>query len=657
MQRKTFLVTALAALLCVGVALASTATIDPSAELAVQRAAAQRIDQYRYDAAWSYWQAQRALQRVRTVKGKDVNPITVLHTFVDLDTDLGAQTIDADIAVSIQAREDGVTEAEFTVDALDDFAVTDDEGNDLPYINSGYGTVVVTLAETLNEGEGVVLHFHNAGTPNCAPDPYFGMTFCAVTEEIVFFAFTDWLPTKAAYTLEDYYTGGTMDIDIHTPPDYVATTTSDPNGVEDLGDELIHHFVGHFGLTYIGLAFAQFEVFAGATESGKPVKAYLHSGDNSYAQQWADIGADILDYFTGVYTPYLYNKQDLIQTIDALGGGVGPQSATFYYATAFNTDPAQFYSESIYSHELAHSWWGNMIIDGDQYSPWLSEGFAEYSSRLYGYTMWDEYYQNYLYEVYFRYFQQWVPPEEEVAMTGEDIFTDDPMIYQAITYWKGAHVLRTLQWLLGDEAFFAGMHDYADSNVWETTGNLVVVDDFQATMEEASGEDLTAFFDAYVYTIGYPTYRWAAEFGQTADGYTVRVRVTQTNATWTLALPLEVVIWVGDEPDPRHYVVTLTDGVADETFVVEAEPRGAAVDNSWWLWADKIPELVGDVDSSNEVDGIDLLYVAWCQGGDLDNYDAYNYIFDADFNGDGRIDETDLKALLDNFGQKGEIHD
>jgi len=232
-------------------------------------------------------------------------------------------------------------------------------------------------------------------------------------------------------------------------------------------------------------------------------------------------------------------------------------------------------------------------------------------------------------------------------------------VYFIITYLKGAHVIRTLQWVLGDEAFFAALSSYAASHVWSPESPaMVTVDAFREEMEGASGTDLTGFFEQWVYGTGHPVYSWAAEFGGGVEsGYTARVRVEQIQDTGVLYdVPVEISVWVSDEEEPRRFRVGFDGAVADETFPLDAEPRGLKVDDRWWIWGDRIPELVGDLDGSNEVDGIDLIYMAWSQGGDYtDTAGAYNYITESDLDRDWDIDDDDLAALLAAFGDKGAI--
>ncbi|MCZ7585855.1 MAG: M1 family aminopeptidase [Deltaproteobacteria bacterium] len=413
-----------------------------------------------------------------------------------------------------------------------------------------------------------------------------------------------------------------------------------------------------FPSSYFGLAYAEYEMFGAETSDGAPVNAFVHMGSTDAAQDWADIGADIIDAFSDWFSPYLYNKHDLIQTLDILGGGVGPQSATFYYASAFTTPPTDWPAESIFSHEIGHQWWGNMIGLGDAVSPWLNEGFAEYSSRLYGYEVWPSYYQDYLYELYFRYFQWYVLPNGEAPMSSYDLFSLDALGYQAITYWKGSHFLRMLQWYLGDDVFEDAMRTYAETYRQDESEEVVTVDKFRASLEASTGADLSGVFDRWVSRTGFPVYEWAAEFGENGEGSTARIRAEQVqDGNLIYDMPLAVSIWSGDADEPEIFRLEFEGKIADETFLLDGEPRGVKVDDAFWIWGDKIPVLTGDVNGSNTVDGVDFIYLAWAQGGEAASYEHWNYYTETDLNRDGRVDAEDLDLFNETFGEKGRIDD
>jgi aminopeptidase N len=66
---------------------------------------------------------------------------------------------------------------------------------------------------------------------------------------------------------------------------------------------------------------------------------------------------------------------------------------------------------------------------------------------------------------------------------------------RTLVYQKGGYVLHELRELVGDAAVWAGIRRYTS----EHFGKSVTTGDFQAAMEQASGMNLRAFFDRWVY--------------------------------------------------------------------------------------------------------------------------------------------------------------
>ncbi|NDJ36315.1 MAG: M1 family metallopeptidase [Chloroflexi bacterium] len=67
-------------------------------------------------------------------------------------------------------------------------------------------------------------------------------------------------------------------------------------------------------------------------------------------------------------------------------------------------------------------------------------------------------------------------------------------------YFRGALTLHALRLEIGDEAFFETLRTYTATY---HDGNAAI-DDFIAVAEESSGQDLDAFFNAWLFTEDLP---------------------------------------------------------------------------------------------------------------------------------------------------------
>jgi aminopeptidase N len=140
----------------------------------------------------------------------------------------------------------------------------------------------------------------------------------------------------------------------------------------------------------------------------------------------------------------------------------------------------------VIAHELAHSWFGNSISVRSWRDIWLNEGFATYASMLW------------LEETTNSAVVTSVMTDNYESVADSGVIIADPGIenlFSPTVYWGGAWVLRQLHERVGDDTFFNILQTYHERFAYRTAETA----DFIAIAEEISGEDLTAFFDGWLY--------------------------------------------------------------------------------------------------------------------------------------------------------------
>lgn len=148
------------------------------------------------------------------------------------------------------------------------------------------------------------------------------------------------------------------------------------------------------------------------------------------------------------------------------------------------------------AHELAHQWWGNGVTCEDWTHFWLNEGVATFMAAAYREKQFGR-------EVYLKEVEGWRQRYERVKAAGRDrslVFPDwnhPTADDRALVYQKGALVLHELREHLGERAFWAGLLLYTRGHF----GKPVRTADLEMAMELASGRNLSAFFNAWVYLI------------------------------------------------------------------------------------------------------------------------------------------------------------
>ena len=174
------------------------------------------------------------------------------------------------------------------------------------------------------------------------------------------------------------------------------------------------------------------------------------------------------------------------------------------YGNKFNFTPEGF--DWLMFHEFGHEWWANLVTASDWKDFWIHEGFQTFMD-----TLWIEETQGK--EAYLkamrgrakatRNMQPVAPREAKIAyqvyMAEPDYVNSDGDIYG-----KGAVVLNTLRYLIGDDAFFRALRHMAyptkemESYTDGRQERMVDTDDFLKIAEKDSGMKLDWFFELYL---------------------------------------------------------------------------------------------------------------------------------------------------------------
>lgn len=234
-------------------------------------------------------------------------------------------------------------------------------------------------------------------------------------------------------------------------------------------------------------------------------------------------------------------------------GGMENQTLTSLYANGWE--------ETTISHEFSHQWFGDMITCGTWADLWLNEGFATYIESL-----WLEHYYgtseyksdlaskaNY----YLSNNPGWAIYNPDWAVTTPDINT---LFDVAITYDKGGCVLHMLRYVLGDTLFFSAVKSYAMDNDFRFKN--ILTSDFIQKMNTVTGQDLTWFFNEWIYSANHPVY--ANTYSITSVGtnlWTVKFTAKQTQSNPSFfKMPLEIKIGFSNNTDTTIRVMNTANG-------------------------------------------------------------------------------------------------
>ncbi len=236
--------------------------------------------------------------------------------------------------------------------------------------------------------------------------------------------------------------------------------------------------------------YAQFTTYSNLNGDLVPILDYVFPEDSAAIALESGNTYEMLQLFDSLFTPYPFRNEKYGHAQFAWGGGMEHQTMSFM----------GYYSHDIRAHELAHSWFGNMVTLASWHHIWLNEGFATYSTGLSYEHMYDGYYWN----IWKNNTKNAVLSQPGGSVYCEDTTSVSRIFDARLSYHKGAMLLHMIRWVIGDETFFTALRNYLNDPV--LAYRFATFEDIKWHFETAGSKDLTGFFDDWYYGEGYPEY-------------------------------------------------------------------------------------------------------------------------------------------------------
>lgn len=340
----------------------------------------------------------------------------------------------------------------------------------------------------------------------------------------------------------------TFDVTLNVDPGHTAISNAEIVKSETTGGVKSVKFAQTPIMSTYLLAFlvGEFEYIETTNDEGVIVRVYTTAGKKEQGQFAMDVAAKTLSFYKDYFgIAYPLTKLDMIAVPDFAAGAMENWGAVTYRETAILVDDknsslaTKQWTAMVVAHELAHQWFGNLVTMGWWTDLWLNEGFASWVEYLAvdhlfpEWNMWTQFVtDDYAHARDLDALDNTHPVEVEVHHPRE---IDE--IFDAISYQKGASVIRMLHAYLGEADFKKGLHNYL---VKHSYGNAATAD-LWAALEAASGKPVGKIMGAWTSTPGYPLVNF--EFGKQ------ETTITQTryfadpkgvDATTTWPIPLDI---------------------------------------------------------------------------------------------------------------------
>jgi len=224
-----------------------------------------------------------------------------------------------------------------------------------------------------------------------------------------------------------------------------------------------------------------------------PLEFHVLERDRPAAEHDLANTCAMMDFLTARLGPYPFDGEKYAQVEVIWGGAMEHTTATSIGQFMFTGDRRY---ENVVLHELAHQWFGDSLTPAVWSDIWLNEGFATYAEALWlEHSLGPEARESFMRLI--------GPGRHPDLFEGAGTLSDpSPVLPNTLVYDKGAWVLHMLRGVVGDEAFFRFLRDYANDPSLKQ--GLVTTAAMIARAEAAAGRDLDAFFGPWLETDGVP---------------------------------------------------------------------------------------------------------------------------------------------------------
>ena len=306
-----------------------------------------------------------------------------------------------------------------------------------------------------------------------------------------------------------------------------------------------------------------------------PLGFYVYPGREATGRKAFGKTKEMMRIFeaeTGIAFPF--NKYDQTIVSSFQFGGMENITATTMADTEIffaDFDFGEATVTDLVSHELAHSWFGNLVTCRNWAELWLNEGFATYMEAVYREKAYDR--DSYLRKI--RADAANFLVDDSVNRKRHALFNQRAVDVTSLfdnastTYHKGGVVLHMLREQVGSRPFWKGVNTYLNRHKYGSVEST----DLRRAMEEASGQNLEWFFDQWVYKAGAPK----LDIRQTYNtgSKTLNVTVSQTHRADSITpavfrLPLDIRIKTATEE--FDHMIDVTKRIETFSFKVPVKP-------------------------------------------------------------------------------------
>ena len=320
----------------------------------------------------------------------------------------------------------------------------------------------------------------------------------------------------------------TSEIKVQIPAGFMAISNGELINTEQKDNSVIYHWSQQqVHPTYLmTLAVGDFAEIKNEWR-GKPVNYYVEKGREADGKRSMGKTPRMVEFLSNKYGyDYPYPKYAQVCVDDFIFGGMENTSTTLLTDRCLLDERAatdNMRTESLVLHELAHQWFGDLVVIKHWSHAWIKEGMASYAE-----VFWTE-------EEYGKDDAAYYLLNEARTYISEDstryrrpivtnIYREAIELYDRHLYEKGACVYHMIRAILGDELFDKAIQTFVQDNAHNTVETV----DLLRAIDKATGYNLMFLFDQYVFRGGHPDYQVA--YSWDGDSKLAKLTVKQKQA-------------------------------------------------------------------------------------------------------------------------------
>ena len=321
-----------------------------------------------------------------------------------------------------------------------------------------------------------------------------------------------------------------IDIYVQSPVEYRTASNGLLISDDSIGNTRTCHWKSNYPIAayLVAIGITNYSVFSEQLilSNGDTLQIvnYVYPETFQLAQQILPGIKDVIHLYDSLIIPYPFSKEKYGHAQFGWGGGMEHQTMSF-----IGTIDAE-----LIAHECAHQWFGDEITCRSWSDVWLHEGFATYFSGLVVENLHPD------------NWRAWKRANLDAAVSkpGGSIYCDDTISFSRIfdgrlSYRKASCLLHMIRWKIGDTSFFNALKNYLNDT--SIAYGYAGTSDLKNHFEQASGQDLTEFFNEWYYGSGYPSYTLEWESNKNSFDVTISQSASDPSVSFFhVPVPLEL---------------------------------------------------------------------------------------------------------------------